>query len=940
MKRTKKFLVGLLAALSVLSGALGLVACDEAESSSGAGEATEIEKVYAQYVVYAESQGQTPLSYEDWLATIKGEKGDKGDKGDTGAQGEKGDTGAQGEKGDKGDKGDTGAQGEKGATGAQGEKGDKGDTGAQGVGIEKVEIDANGDLLITFTNGTKQTVEMPEKQEHVHTFGEWTNFTTDDVPCENRLFFRVCADCNAIEWKQGAYSDHDFTTVTTAPTCQAGGYDTKTCEICGKVETVNLTPIVEHIWATEYSHDNSYHWFGCATCEERKEEQEHTIQASGECSVCNELVGATEGIVYELLADGTAQVVMYEGTATRVRIADTYQGAPVTKIGNEVFKNSAITSIVIPESVTSIGSYAFSGCNNLTSVYISSIEAWCNISLDYEGANPLLYAENLYLNNELVTEIEIPNTITEIKGRAFSGYESLTSIEIPDSVTSIGSYAFSDCNNLTSVVIGNGITSIGYRAFSWCNSLTSVTIGENVTSIDREAFAYCTNLQFNEYGNAKYLASKTNNYFALIETKNKNFSSYTIHNDTKIINRGAFEGCSSLTSITCPAFAISDIPTDNLQKVVITSGDSSNDWAFSWCDSLTSVTIGDSVTSVADNAFHGCTSLTSVTIGDSVTSIGDYAFYYCTSLTSIVIPDSVTSIGDRAFSSCSSLTSIEIPDSVTSIGDSVFSDCSSLTSIEIPDGVTSIGSYAFSGCNNLTSIEIPDNVTSIGDRAFSGCNNLTSVVIGNGITSMNEGMFAGCGSLVEITLPFVGSGNNAVGRSGLFGYVFGESAYEGGEMIEQEWSSYLMYYERYYIPTSLKKVTITGGKISYGAFYNCYSLTSVVIGDSVTSIGSSAFYNCYSLTSVVIGDSVTSIGSSAFYNCSGLESVYYGGTAQDWNNMTIGSDNSYFTSAKRYFYSENEPPLNGAETEYVGNYWHYNENGEITVWVYTKNEEN
>ena len=125
MKRTKKFLVGLLAALSVLSGALGVAACDEAESSSGAGEATEIEKVYAQYVVYAETQGQTPLSYEEWLASIKGEKGDKGD------------------------------------TGAQGEKGDKGDTG---VGIEKVEFDENGDLVITLTDGTKQTVVMPKSE--------------------------------------------------------------------------------------------------------------------------------------------------------------------------------------------------------------------------------------------------------------------------------------------------------------------------------------------------------------------------------------------------------------------------------------------------------------------------------------------------------------------------------------------------------------------------------------------------------------------------------------------------------------------------------------------------------------------------------------------------------------------------------------------------------
>ena len=295
MKRTKKFLVGLLATLSVFSGSLGFVACGGSDSSSSSGEATQIEKVYAQYVVYAQAQGEDPLSYEEWLATIKGEKGDKGDQGEQGVQGEKG---------EKGDQGEQGIQGEKGDTGAQGEKGDQGATGAQGVGIEKVELDENGDLLITFTDGTKQTVEMPEQEEHVHTFGDWTNFTTDDVLCENRLFFHTCPDCKAIEWKQGTYTDHDFATVTTAPTCQAGGYDTKICKICGKLETVNPTPIADHKWATEYTYDNSCHWFDCTICEERKEEQEHSVESSGECSVCKVLV--LEGNTNTLLAENGA----------------------------------------------------------------------------------------------------------------------------------------------------------------------------------------------------------------------------------------------------------------------------------------------------------------------------------------------------------------------------------------------------------------------------------------------------------------------------------------------------------------------------------------------------------------------------------------------------------------------------------------------------------
>ena len=202
------------------------------------------------------------------------------------------------------------------------------------------------------------------------------------------------------------------------------------------------------------------------------------------------------------------------------------------------------------------------------------------------------------------------------------------------------------------------------------------------------------------------------------------------------IDRGAFWGCSSLTSVTIP----------NSVTVI-------GEKTFKDCESLRSVNIPKSVTSIGEYAFHDCSYLESVTIPDGVTSIGDDAFNNCRYLTSVTIPNSVTSIGDSAFEGCKSLTSVTIPNSVTSIGDEAFSGCSSLTSVTIPNSVTSIGDEAFKYCSSLTSITIPNSVTSIGDEAFWSCKSLTSVTIPNSVTSIGDEAFKYCSSLTSITIP-------------------------------------------------------------------------------------------------------------------------------------------------------------------------------------------
>jgi hypothetical protein len=156
------------------------------------------------------------------------------------------------------------------------------------------------------------------------------------------------------------------------------------------------------------------------------------------------------------------------------------------------------------------------------------------------------------------------------------------------------------------------------------------------------------------------------------------------------------------------------------------------------------------MTHIGIDAFYGCTGLTSIVIGNSVTSIGSGAFSGCTGLTSVTIPNSVTSIGSDAFYGCTGLTSIVIGNSVTFIGDNAFCGCTGLTSVTIPNSVTSIGNYAFYGCTGLTSVVIGNSVTSIGNWAFSGCTGLTSVVIGNSVTFIGDNAFCGCTGLMYI----------------------------------------------------------------------------------------------------------------------------------------------------------------------------------------------
>ena len=219
---------------------------------------------------------------------------------------------------------------------------------------------------------------------------------------------------------------------------------------------------------------------------------EHKAVAEGGTSTTEN----PQGLEFYIKDDGTYAVGV--GNAkylSKIVIPSTYLGKAVTAIAYDGFNGCEfLYEIVIPDSITSIGSGAFANCPCLDSVYITDIAKWCGISFTNYSSNPLSNAKNLYLNGELVTNLVIPEGVTSIGNYAFSYCSSLASVTIPDSVTTIGDYTFSGCSSLASVTIPDSVTSIDNYAFYYCTNLTSVSIGSGVATIGSSAFESCTNL--------------------------------------------------------------------------------------------------------------------------------------------------------------------------------------------------------------------------------------------------------------------------------------------------------------------------------------------------------------------------------------------------------------------------------------------------------------
>ena len=693
-----------------------------------------------------------------------------------------------------------------------------------------------------------------------HKFGVWS--TVNTATCTSSgLEKRECKNCNHYETQviKPNPTSHNYSSEITAPTATQNGCAIYTCH-CGNTYTETIIP-------KDFTVTSS----NLALIGYTGEDNEHLIIPS---------VFQDNGTWYKVVTIGE-HAFSNSKNLTSINIPNS-----VTSIGFcAFFCCYGLTSVTIPNSVTSIGESAFGSCTGLTSVTIPD-----SVTSIGEGA---------FRNCKGLTSVTIPDSVTSISKGVFAYCTGLTSITIPDSVTSIGDYAFENCEGFTSITIPDSVTSIGLGAFSGCTGLTSITIPFVGASKDGDS----------------------NNYF------------------------GYIFGVKSSSS---------NLVVSGPETVIITGESRISDYAFSNCRGSKSIIISDSVTSIGNYAFYFCIELTSVTIGNGVTSIGDYAFDSCRELVSVTIGNGVKIIGDNAFYGCEKLTSVTIGNGVTSIGDYAFFGCS-ITSITIPDSVTTIGDDAFLCCNGLTSVIISNSVTSIGSGAFDGCNFLEKVFYGGTSEQWNSISIGSSNDLLTSASVYFYSESDPMATTGNYWHyvdgvptIWEKHVHSYTPVVTNQNGAYYATYtckcgESYtevIVPTDftitssnrtligytgnnnenlvipevfqdngtwykvtsigiyafdkckkLTSVTIPDSvtKIDSYAFRECWELKSVIIGNGVTSIGKEAFKGCYELTSITIPDSVASIGDFALEYCSKLSSIIIGSGLK-----TIGENYTFY----------------------------------------------
>ena len=490
--------------------------------------------------------------------------------------------------------------------------------------------------------------------------------------------------------------------------------------------------------------------------------------------------------------------------------------AGMTVIPEHLFhKNSTLTSVEIPDTVTGISRYAFTQ-TSLTSIKIPD-------TVTRIGESVLAYTK--------LTELKLPSNIEYLGRTILGGNKGVTEIVIPKTLSSTGS-SYSNLiegdgpfaeSNVQKATIEAGMTVIPEHLFHKNSTLTSVEIPDTVTGISRYAFTQTSLTSIKIPDTVTRIGESVLAYTKLTELK--------LPSNIEYLGRTILGGNKGVTEIVIP-------------KTLSSTGSSysnliEGDGPFAESN-VQKATIEAGMTVIPEHLFHKNSTLTSVEIPDTVTEISRYAFAQ-TGLENIELPSSVTTLQYEIFSG-GNLLQISIPDSVTGMGNAIFQNCSKLQKVKLPKARYNISDYTFAGCTSLEEIQLPKTVTTIWPHAFDGCSSLKKVEWSDCLESIKDNAFKGCTSLTEIVIP------NTVRE-------LGNEAFRNCDGLE-----------KIVIPNS---VTTIGN----GVLYDCDSLTNISVGAGISKLSESCFEHCDNLEKIVLPYTIKSIDKSAFKECIALKEI-------------------------------------------------------------------
>ena len=585
-------------------------------------------------------------------------------------------------------------------------------------------------------------------------------------------------------------------------------------------------------------------------------------------SVNHGMVALYASAVYSI-TDTTLRA--FSGTIKDVVIPDF-----ITAIGSRAFYgNTVMQTITIHSLVSRIYEDAFLQASALAGVYIQDVSAWCNTTFANNYANPLFTAGNLYVNNVLVTALQIPEAVSVISAYAFAGLKNVTSLALPNSVTTIGANTFENAS-ITEVHFAGGLTQVQDDAFKNCTQLASVYVDSlehwlnirfqpNASNpLSLGAHFYVNKQQVTEL----VLPATTTTVLSAAFYGFTDVTKVTMYGALQTIEDNAFVGCDNLqTVVNISNLNIvagnADFGEIALHAIEVFTLDVSTYYIKAFSGTQTNIVLPDLVKGIQNTAFSGNTSIQQIFIPTGVTEIMWNAFQNCSALQTVTFAENsaLATIGNSAFNSCTSLTTITIPQDVTYIGWHVFNQCTNLINVTLLGNVTTIDGFAFASCSSVQTLQLQSSPSVIGESAFANCTSLSQMFLVDAVTSIGASAFTGCASLQSVTLP-----NTLT--------TLGASAFANCSKLQNASLSNAL--------TSIANET----------FANCVQLQTVSNMGAVASIGENAFTGCVALAQISLSGSLQSIANNAFYNCSSLQNVYFASNVNAWANISFSNANA------------------------------------------------